>query len=374
VIYAYQPFQRTPNNQNASWFLDLHESGKLDLNPRYQRRSVWNLEYKQFFIDSVIRNYPTQAIFLDQTVDPDEPTRYRVLDGKQRLTSLIEFYQNEFMTPDSLEDLDLGNVYYSDLPKPVRASILKYLFTVETVSDTSNAELNQAFDRLNRNVSKLNKQELRHAQYDGAFASKMERFAEDRFWELVGFSTPARRRRMLDVEYVAELYIVCMSGVQDGKNYLDRAYSEYDDEIPLEQKVDARFASTQKALLELHEILPLTQTRFVNVADFYSLWAALTTMIDEVGQPRISIDAMAAALGDFQVEIDEQKSPRSSVYLLAARQGSNKGSNRLLRAQVLAAALAGDSGIEVNEDHFNVLLPRNGDNLAGGDGEEEEEE
>src|SRR5689334_15120186 len=104
-------FPRTPNTQTASWFLDINSSGRLNLNPPYQRRSVWNLQYRQFFIDSVVRNYPTQSIFLDVEIDPDRPTDYKVLDGKQRLTSLITFIQDEFAAPDTLTDLGLDGAY-----------------------------------------------------------------------------------------------------------------------------------------------------------------------------------------------------------------------------------------------------------------------
>lgn len=169
----------------------------------------------------MIRNYPTQSIFLDVNVDPDadprQRTTYRVLDGKQRLTSLIDFTKGEFPTPESLNDLGLDEKYYDELPRPIRTRILSYIFTVESVTNVSSAELNQAFDRLNRNVARLNKQELRHAQYGGAFITKMEGLAGDPFWEESGLVTPARRRRMLDVEYVSEFYVVAALGIQDWK-------------------------------------------------------------------------------------------------------------------------------------------------------------
>lgn len=334
-----RPFQRTPGPQTASWFLDLHSSRQLDLEPPYQRRSVWNLEYRQFFIDSVIRNYPTQSIFLDVTIDPDGPTKYRVLDGKQRLTSLIRFTQNEFSTPESLADLGLSDTYYADLPREIRARILGYLFTVESVTNVTSAELNQAFDRLNRNVARLNKQELRHAQYGGVFITKMERLADDVFWEVIGLVTPARRRRMLDVEYVSELYILATLGVQDGKEYLDRIYAEFDDEIPQEREADALFRRVRKFVTEIDLHLPLAQTRFSNVADFYSLWAALTTLLGEATAP--APEEAGDRLATFALELEVQDSSRARSYVLAARQGSNKAANREARAATLRDVLAG---------------------------------
>lgn len=330
-------FERNPNTQQAGWFVDLDSAGRLDLDPPYQRRSIWNLQFRQFFIDSVIRNYPTQAIFIEVQIDPDGPTKYRVLDGKQRLTSLFMFLRDEFPTPDSLEDLKLHDAYYSDLPKEVKSRILGYKLTVENIQDAAPAELNQVFDRLNRNVARLNKQELRHAKYGGLFITKMERLADDEFWSEIGLVTAARRRRMLDVEYVSEFYIVALHGIQEGKDYLDEMYSRYDEEIPTERKTDRLFRAVRTKLQSLNQVRGLEGTRFSNVADFYSLWAALC-VIEENGQ--LTDDAKAARrLVEFQAEIEKNSSARARRYLLAARQGSNKKPNRELRAEILLDVL-----------------------------------
>lgn len=339
MVDPQEPFQRTPNTQTAGWFLDLDSARKLDLDPPYQRRSVWSDSYRQFFIDSILRNYPTQSIFLQTEVDPDKPTVYRVLDGKQRLSSLLMFCRDEFMTPDSLADLQIARKYYSDLPKSMRVRIIGYVFTVETVKFASAADLNQAFDRLNRNVARLNKQELRHAQYGGAFATKMENLAVDEFWSEVGLVTPARVRRMLDVEYVSELYIVAMSGTQDGKDYLDDFYAENDDEIEDEAAVDRLFKRTKKYIRDVDQHLKLSATRFKNVADFYSLWTAACGLIRE--SQHLPAKEAAAALTELLAELEAQESQRATEYLLAARQGSNKKPNRELRAEIISSVIAG---------------------------------
>jgi Protein of unknown function DUF262 len=331
-------FDRTPNTQQAGWFVDLESAGLLDLDPPYQRRSIWNLEFRQFFMDSVIRNYPTQAMFVEVVVDPDHPTIYRVIDGKQRLTSLMMFLRDEFPTPESLSDVQLGDVYYSDLRGDVKRRILSYKFTVENIQEARPAELNEVFDRLNRNVARLNRQELRHAKYGGEFLTKMEALADDAFWDEVGLVTPARRRRMLDVEYVSEFYVVALSGIQDGKDYLDETYSAYDNEIPNERSTDRLFRAVRGTIEAIHGVLPLDDTRFSNVADFYSLWAAITERL----RARTPVDpgAAAEALRLFQDEVNAQSTDRSKSYLLAARQGSNKKSNRELRATALDQVLS----------------------------------
>ncbi|MGB3731687.1 DUF262 domain-containing protein [Microbacterium sp.] len=330
-------FERTPSPQTVSWFLDLDDAGRLNLDPPYQRRSVWSPQYRRFFVDSVVRNYPTQSIFIDRVVDPDRPTEYRVLDGKQRLTTLLKFVRNEFPAPDSLEDAGLAGKYYEDFTKDEKLQILEYLFTVEMVTNTSSAELNQAFDRLNRNVARLNKQELRHAQFDGAFIRKVEELAENPFWEDIGLVTDARRRRMLDVEYVSEFFVVAASGIQDGKDYLDDIYASWDEEIPGARQKSKRFSATVDYLTEIDKKLPLAGTRYSNVADFYSLWAAVISLSDQDLLPEAEV--AAERLTAFAAELDLAESERAVQYVLSARQGSNKASNRTARAKTLASVI-----------------------------------
>lgn len=331
---------RSSNNQAASWFLDLDSAGSLDLDPPYQRRSVWNLAYKQFFIDSLIRNYPAPSIFLQVDYSPGKPAMYHVIDGKQRLTALFEFYRDEFSTPETLSDINLGEKYYSELPEPTKIALLEYVFTVESIKSASPAELNQAFDRLNRNVARLNRQELRHAKYGGAFISKVENLAEHPFWTEIGLVTPARIRRMLDVEYVSELYVIAMDGVQDGKDYLDDFYASNDVEIYNETEVDKLFNESQKYVEEIAGHYALKSSRFVNVADFYSFWAAVADLAEDGELP--SAEQTAENLQAFNVEFDDQTTERARDYRIAAVQGSNKRSNRERRTQILRDVIRGE--------------------------------
>ncbi len=62
---------RTISQQDVSWFLDLNDKGQLNLDPPYQRRSVWTLKDKRFFIDTILNNYPAPPIFV--SVRPPPP-------------------------------------------------------------------------------------------------------------------------------------------------------------------------------------------------------------------------------------------------------------------------------------------------------------
>jgi len=65
--------RRQPTTQQITWFLDLDRNGQLDLNPPYQRKSVWSPKDRRFFLDTIFKNYPTppnnyDCIFIDDPI------------------------------------------------------------------------------------------------------------------------------------------------------------------------------------------------------------------------------------------------------------------------------------------------------------------
>ena len=324
--------ERRPSPQTIAWFVDLFHGNQLDLDPPYQRLSVWNLEYRQYFIDTILRNYPSPQVFLDVEITTGGRTSYHVVDGKQRLSAIFEYLEDKFSTSRKHSGDTVSEKYYSELSPEVQNKFLRYIIPVEFLENADEAELQTAFDRLNRNVAKLNAQELRNARYSGAFISLMESLADDPFWKDIGLATTARIRRMLDIEYVSEIFILTMRGIQDGKAYLDKAYSDYDEEIP-NIETNRRTYETCKTVIS--RLWPhLGSDRFSNFADFYSLWAAVA-MVNETAQ-HINIEETAKNLTEFANSVrTTEPSVDANAYLIAVTQGSNKGTNRLLRAEIL---------------------------------------
>jgi len=67
--------------------LDLQnrfQGRNLNLEPGFQRQSVWADRDRAKLIDSILRNYPLPAIFLYKREDEGHVV-YDVIDGKQRL-------------------------------------------------------------------------------------------------------------------------------------------------------------------------------------------------------------------------------------------------------------------------------------------------
>ncbi|WP_234988168.1 DUF262 domain-containing protein [Demequina sp. NBRC 110056] len=74
-------------------FVQLAKDDDLELSPSYQRADVWPTADAQQLIESVLRGIPLPSVILLQNAD-DEGTTYEVVDGKQRLTSVLRFTGN----------------------------------------------------------------------------------------------------------------------------------------------------------------------------------------------------------------------------------------------------------------------------------------
>ena len=113
--------KRLLNTQTVAWFYDLIRRGLVDLDPSYQRRSVWTKPYKRYFIDTIMRNFPSPPIFLDRRIDTSGNTRYAVVDGKQRLLSILEFIKGDIALPDDYGDARLDGKYFTELSPELKS-------------------------------------------------------------------------------------------------------------------------------------------------------------------------------------------------------------------------------------------------------------
>ena len=93
------------NSDIESLISKIYHSG-VDFEPEYQRDFVWSKEQKVALIDSIFRNIEIGKFsFIKKDYSND--LFYEILDGKQRLTALREFYENRFTYKDKTFD-ELG--------------------------------------------------------------------------------------------------------------------------------------------------------------------------------------------------------------------------------------------------------------------------
>lgn len=71
-------------------FVGYSEDGELTLSPSYQRADVWPTATAQQLIESILRGIPLPSVILLERTQ-EQLVTYEVVDGKQRLTSILRF-------------------------------------------------------------------------------------------------------------------------------------------------------------------------------------------------------------------------------------------------------------------------------------------
>ncbi|MCT4629059.1 DUF262 domain-containing protein [Winogradskyella sp.] len=228
--------KRQASVQDITWFLDLNNVSKLNLNPPYQRRSVWTPSDRKFFLDTIFRNYPCPPIFIHKTIDDSGSTTYHVVDGKQRLETIIKFANNKIAMSKEFGDERLDGKRFKNLDPDLKKIFWNYNLAVDFIEIPEGLDINEVFDRVNRNSRNLERQELRHARHNGWFINEAEKEADDdKFWQNIKVTTLAKAKRMKNVQLVSELLLILIDGKIHGfsQNFLDDSYALYE-EIELE--------------------------------------------------------------------------------------------------------------------------------------------
>lgn len=143
---------------------------RYKLDPEYQRRHRWSVERKSRLIESFLMNVPVPPVFLYER----DLARFEVMDGRQRLTALSDFYADEFALTGLQYWSALDGRKYSQLPSKVRDGIdRRYISSIILLKETATSEEQAAmlkkmvFERLNSGGVKLASQETRNAVYNG---------------------------------------------------------------------------------------------------------------------------------------------------------------------------------------------------------------
>ncbi|MBD0312667.1 MAG: DUF262 domain-containing protein, partial [Microcoleus sp. T3-bin5] len=78
------------NDWTTATILDQLVRDNIQLNPRFQRRDAWDITRKSRFIESIFLGFPIPDIVLAS--QDKKRGKFVVLDGKQRLLTILQFY------------------------------------------------------------------------------------------------------------------------------------------------------------------------------------------------------------------------------------------------------------------------------------------
>ena len=174
----------------------LHSTGKLEIQPDFQREVVWSTTDQTRFIDSLVKQLPIPSMCFSLDY---KTQKWKVIDGLQRMSSIIAFLSEPASRLASLPDIhpqlrgatnqelragdaEQRRLYamVEDVSIPVtvircdysQPGHMNYLFTI--------------FHRLNSGGVRLTNQEIRNCIYTGAFNHLLKDFDKsNKQWQLV---------------------------------------------------------------------------------------------------------------------------------------------------------------------------------------------
>jgi len=337
---------------------NLFEDGLLNLEPGFQRQSVWSERDRARLIDSILRNYPLPAIFLYRRYH-DGQIVYDVIDGKQRIESILRFVgdmRGSFWVRSQLPGATESDWYNWKCLEKRKSQHLLTGFRLPVVE--VNGELGdiiELFVRINSTGKALTPQEKRRAKYyNSAFLKEADRIArkwEDYFSDM-GIISPGQVSRMKHVELICELMLSVHQGdVINKKAALDRVMSA--DSINGRQITNAA-GRVVRALNRVDHIFPkLYTTRLKQLTDYYSLvvlvakFEANGLILTDKRRNKLAWDLLSS----FAVRVDEVREkqrkaigikPEQEIYrdyLLTVSQMTDDIAQRRRREAILGGII-----------------------------------
>lgn len=176
---------RPVTSQTSDWTIsalrDKLDRGQLDLQPKFQREYVWSTrpELPSRLIESLLLEIPIPPIYFGKVTEG----RLEVIDGQQRLTTLVEFVSNKFPLRKLHRMSSLNHKFFKDLTKNQQEKILDTPIRSIVIDAGANTELRyEVFERLNRGSMTLNEQELRNCVYRGPFNDLLAELEKEMYW------------------------------------------------------------------------------------------------------------------------------------------------------------------------------------------------
>lgn len=223
--------------------------------PKYQREMRWTKEDMSLFIESVLLRIPIPPLFFYENNG-----RLEVIDGSQRIRSIISFISEDFPLC-GLEKLDILNGFYmNDLPDATKRKFLNTpirAFTLE--QDTDGTTRFDIFRRINTSAKRLEDAEIRKGAFQGVFLKLVQECAENKdFIRLISKSTeknPTKKNMSSERQELVTRFFV----------YLDH-YNEFSHDV--RRFLDEKFVLFNEKMSS-HDIERM-RNEFLTMVNFFS--------------------------------------------------------------------------------------------------------
>jgi len=188
---------------------------RIDLDADYQREKIWSQMDQELLLDSIVKNIDIPKLYLAEVTD-NENFDYECIDGKQRITALLGFFDPESGGQEPLIIRIAGEKYtYKRLKRelpPLARKIEEYELSFVIYSDFDDeAFIGEIFRRLQLGT-RLNSGESLKAYTDSSI--------RDFVYKEMGKSTPfLKRTGLLERRFAKEVTLaqICINSFSRAK-------------------------------------------------------------------------------------------------------------------------------------------------------------
>ena len=216
-----------PADYTLSTYLDKWNNGQLVI-PEFQRNFVWGQVQASKLIESFLLGLPVPPVFLYKQKGTN---KLLVLDGQQRIFSVIRYFKNEFeeriFRLKGVCEKWEGKVF-EKLDDPDRFQLIDSVLraiVVQQVDPKDDTSVFQIFERLNTGGVNLNAMEVRKCVYSGGFYNLLDKLNRLEAWRrLIG--KPKLDRRLRDVEFILRI-CTFHAGLDEYEKPMKRFLNDY---------------------------------------------------------------------------------------------------------------------------------------------------
>lgn len=229
----------------------LEKRKELVLDPAFQRHNVWTEKQKSELIESILMGIPIPLMYLFE----DQYGKKQVVDGKQRITAILDFLNDNYKLIGLKVLKNLNGSYFKDLNLKTQGIFEDYQLLCYIIQPPTPERVKyDIFDRVNRGGTSLNKQEMRNALYGGKCTKLLKEISQScEFKKATGESIKNKRMkdhyailRMLAFMLLRNNLIPQDAGIEY-KGDIDDFLAKFMKYINL--KAETEFISSSKKLL-----------------------------------------------------------------------------------------------------------------------------
>lgn len=188
--------------KTLSQLLDMKE--QLNFSLAIQRaEDLWNQEQKSLLIHSILYGYPVPAVWSVETNN----SMYNIIDGKQRLTNLFKFIENNYELHEDIPEIDgekIAGLKFEQLSEKLQKRLLNSSITINFLKNITEDEIEEFFRRINNGVS------LTQIQINRVLASTkvmefIKEIASMPFFKEVAEISDSMRKKSADEELIMQI-------------------------------------------------------------------------------------------------------------------------------------------------------------------------